>query len=116
MSGPARLNETLTILAPFARLVVYGSVSGTVDGLDPAALRPLLYDPAPSQTLTGFNLGVWFEHRLPDAAAALERLVGWISTGQVATPAVQALPLSAAAEAHRMLESGATTGKLVLKP
>jgi NADPH2:quinone reductase len=116
MSGPARLNETLTILAPFARLVVYGSVSGIVDGLQPAALQPLLYDPAPSQILTGFNLGVWFEHRLPDAAAALERLVGWISAGEVATPAVRALPLGDAAEAHRMLESGATTGKLVLKP
>jgi NADPH:quinone reductase len=116
MTGPAHLNETLTILAPFARLVVYGSVSGTVDGLDPAALQPLLYDPAPSQVLTGFNLGAWFEHRLPAAAAALERLVGWVSTGQVVPPAVQALPLSAAAEAHRMLESGATTGKLVLRP
>lgn len=116
MTGPAHLNETLTILAPFARLVVYGSVSGTVEGLDAAALQPLLYDPAPSQILTGFNLGVWFEHRLPDAAGALERLVGWISTKQVTPPAVQALPLSAAAEAHRRLEKGATTGKLVLKP
>jgi len=116
MTGPTRLSETLTILAPFARLVVYGSVSGTVDGLDATALQPLLYDPAPGQILTGFNLGVWFEHRLPDVAAALERLVGWIATGKVATPAVQALPLSAAAEAHRMLENGTTTGKLVLKP
>ena len=116
MSGPARLNETLTILAPFARLVVYGSVSGTVDGLDPAALQPLLYDPAAGQTLTGFNLGAWFEYRLPEAAAALQRLVGWIAAGQLSTPAVHALPLADAAEAHRLLETGATTGKLVLKP
>ena len=50
------------------------------------------------------------------AAAALERLLGWVSTGQVVPPAVQALPLSAAAEAHRLLEGGATTGKLVLRP
>jgi len=116
MTGPAHLNQTLTILAPFARLVVYGSVSGTVDGLDAAALQPLLYDPATSQILTGFNLGAWFEHRLPETTKALERLVGWISTGQVTTPPVHGLPLIAAAEAHRMLESGATTGKLVLKP
>lgn len=116
MSGPAHLNETLTILAPFGRLVVYGSVSGTVDGLDPAALVPLLYDPASSQILTGFNLGVWFQYRLPDTVAALQRLVGWISTGRVATPAVHALPLADAAEAHRLMEAGATTGKVVLKP
>src|SRR5690242_9104774 len=76
MRGPASLNDSLKILAPFGRLVVYGSVSGTVQGLDPVALEPLLYDPAPSQVLTGFNLGVWFEHRLPEVGAALERLVG----------------------------------------
>jgi len=116
MRGPASLNDSLKILAPFGRLVVYGSVSGTVHGLDPVALEPLLYDPAPSQVLTGFNLGVWFEHRLPEAGAALERLVGWIATGKIVTPEVRALPLSEAAEAHRMLETGATTGKLVLKP
>jgi NADPH:quinone reductase-like Zn-dependent oxidoreductase len=54
--------------------------------------------------------------RLPDTAAALEQLVGWIASGQLSTPAVQAMPLSAAVEAHRLLESGRTTGKLVLKP
>lgn len=116
MRSPASLAETLTILAPFARLVVYGSVSGSVEGFEPAALEPLLYDPAPGQALTGFNLGAWFEHRLPVVGAALEQLVRWVAGGQVATPAVQALPLSEAAEAHRLLETGATTGKLVLKP
>jgi NADPH2:quinone reductase len=45
-----------------------------------------------------------------------QRLVGWISTGRVATPAVHALPLADAAEAHRLMEAGATTGKVVLKP
>jgi NADPH:quinone reductase len=116
MSGPGRLAQTLGILAPFARLVVYGAVSGTVEGLDPSALQPLLYDPAPSQTLTGFNLGIWFEHRPQEAVASLGRLVAWIAEGKLATPAVQALPLADAAQAHRLLETGATTGKLVLKP
>ena len=116
MSSPARLGETLRILAPFGRLVVYGSVAGSVEGLDPATLTPLLYDPATSQVLTGFNLGAWFEHRLTEAAAALHRLVGWIAAGQVTPPPTHTLPLSAAAEAHRLLESGATTGKLVLRP
>lgn len=116
MRSPASLNNSLKILAPFGRLVVYGSVSGTVEGLDPAALEPLLYDPAPSQVLTGFNLGAWFEHRLPEAGAALQRLVGWIATGKIVTPEVHTLPLGDAAEAHRRLEAGATSGKLVLKP
>jgi NADPH:quinone reductase len=48
-----------------------------------------------------------------DAAASV---VGWIATGKIVAPEVRVLPLSEAAEAHRMLETGATTGKLVLKP
>lgn len=116
MNGPAHLGETLTILAPFGRLVSYGAVSGSVDGLDPAALVPLLYDPAPSQILTGFNLGIWFQYRPAQAVASLQRLIGWIASGNVRTPAVHPLPLAEAAEAHRLMEAGATTGKLVLKP
>ncbi|MGF6881349.1 NADPH2:quinone reductase [Nocardia sp. GAS34] len=116
MTGPARLMETLKILAPFGRVIVYGSVSGTVTGLNPAALQPLLYDPAPSQALIGFNLGTWFEHRLTDAGAALGRLVDRIASGAIAVPEIHILPLAEAAEAHRRLEKGFTTGKLVLKP
>jgi NADPH2:quinone reductase len=116
MNGPSHLGETLSILAPFGLLISYGAVAGTVDGLDPAKLIPLLYDPAPGQFLTGFNLGTWFEHRPEQAVASLHRLVGWIASGQLRTPAVHALPLADAATAHRLLETGATTGKVVLKP
>ena len=116
MNGPIHLGQSLAILAPFGRLISYGAVTGSVEGLDPAALVPLLYDPAPSQILTGFNLGIWFEHRPAQAVASLQRLIGWIGSGQVRTPAVHALPLADAAEAHRLVETGATTGKVVLKP
>jgi len=64
--------------------------------------------PRPARSSPGFNLGVWFEHRLP-TSATLERLVGWIATGKVATRGASAA-VSAAAEAHRMLENGKTTG------
>ncbi|MFF1634087.1 zinc-binding alcohol dehydrogenase family protein [Leifsonia sp. NPDC058248] len=116
MSGPIRLGETLSVLAPFGRIVVYGSVSGSVNGLDTKALEQLLYDPAPSQSLIGFNLGTWFAERPGQTVAALQRLVGWVSSGEVSAPSVQVLPLSEAARAHRLLESGRTTGKLVLQP
>ncbi len=116
MTGPERLARTLTILAPFARLVVYGNTSGATDGPDPAALRHMLYDPAQGQSLIGFNLGTWFEHRPPTAVAALQRLIEWVTTGRINAPQPHPLPLGEAAEAHRRLESGTTTGKLVLEP
>ncbi|WP_422664385.1 zinc-binding dehydrogenase [Streptomyces mirabilis] len=43
-------------------------------------------------------------------------LVGRVASGELRTPATQTLPLAEAAEAHRLLETGQTTGKLVLKP
>jgi hypothetical protein len=116
MNGTSHLGQTLGILAPFGQLISYGAVTGSVEGLDPAALVPLLYDPAPSQILTGFNLGIWFEYRAARAVASLQKLVGWIASGQVRTPAVFSMPLADAAEAHRLLETGSTTGKIVLKP
>ncbi len=116
MTGPSHLGQALSILAPFGRLITYGAVTGSVDGLDPAALVPLLYDPAPSQSLIGFNLGIWFQHRPAQAVASLQRLVGWIASDQVRTPTVHPMPLADAAEAHRLMEAGATSGKLVLKP
>lgn len=116
MSGGDRLAQTLGVLAPFGNLVVFGAVSGTPGRLDGTALRPWLYDPAPNQSVVGFNLGPWFELRLPVAITALQQLIEWVGSGQVRVPVSRTLPLAEAAEAHRLLESGATTGKLVLKP
>ncbi|HEX4251064.1 MAG TPA: zinc-binding dehydrogenase [Pseudonocardia sp.] len=116
MHGPGHLGQTLRILAPFGRLISYGSVAGSVHGLDPADLVPLLYDPAPGQILTGFNLGAWFQYRPEVTVASLQRLVGWIASGRLRAPEAHAFPLADAAEAHRRLETGATTGKIVLKP
>jgi NADPH:quinone reductase-like Zn-dependent oxidoreductase len=116
MSGGDLLGQTLRTLAPFGQLVVFGAVSGTPGTLGEADLLPFLYDPAPNVSLTGFNLGPWFEHRLPEAGQALQRLVGWVASGQLRVPVSRTLPLADAAEAHRLLQSGASTGKLILKP
>jgi NADPH2:quinone reductase len=104
MNGPSHLGETLGILAPFGTLISHGAVTGSVEGLDTAKLVPLLYD------------GIWLEHRIEVAIASSQKLVGWIAAGELRTPAVHLLPLADAAEAHRLLESGVTTGKVVLKP
>lgn len=116
MTSPSHLMETLRILAPFGTLVTYGSVSGTTEGLDSSALVPMLYDPAPNQFLTGFNMGPWFEHRQAEVGAGLQQLIGWVATGEVRVPVSQALPLADAEQAHRLIETGATTGKIILKP
>jgi NADPH2:quinone reductase len=76
----------------------------------------LFYTPALNQSLHAFNVGLFFGLR-PDAAVkALGDLVGHIAAGQVTVPVGTVLPLERAAEAHRLLETRACTGKIILKP
>ncbi|EUA26290.1 zinc-binding dehydrogenase family protein [Mycobacterium intracellulare] len=117
MIGPKHIPTTLAALAPFGRLITYGAVAG-LEGhhLDGDALIPLIYDPAPGQSLTGFNLGVWFARRPETAIGGLGRLIGWVAEGRITGPKIHTMPLTDAAEAHRLLESGSSIGKLILKP
>ena len=116
MAGGAMFQQSLSCLAPFGRAVVYGSTSAEPLRLDPETIDGFFYDPSPNQSLIAFNLGLWFGLRPEVAVGALQTLIGFVSSGQVKVPVGYVLPLSRAAEAHRMLEGRRTTGKIVLKP
>lgn len=116
MIGPAHVTETLRILAPFGRLVVYGAAAGLESRIDAEALQSLVYDPAPGQALIGFNVGAWFQYRMPEAIAALQQLIGRAASGQLTAPVIRTFPLADAAEAHRLIETGQASGKVILKP
>lgn len=116
--GPDHLPSTLQTLAPFGHLIVIGSVRGAAGGehVDGRLLNPFLFNPAPSQSITGLNIGYWFGLRPQATFAALTKLLEWVATGVVRGPAIETLPLHDVVEAHRRLEAGRTTGKLILKP
>jgi NADPH:quinone reductase-like Zn-dependent oxidoreductase len=66
-------------------------------------------------TLTGSTLRSRPADEKARLAAAVERTVWpWIEAGRVRPVLDQLLPLERAADAHRRLESGAHTGKIVL--
>lgn len=48
--------------------------------------------------------------------ATIGELVGFVACGQLKIQVGKVLPLSQAAEAHRLLENRQTTGKVVLLP
>jgi NADPH2:quinone reductase len=114
--GPGHLGETLSVLAPFGRVITYGHVADDDRRLDSAAVKRSLFDPAPGHALIGFNVGYWFAERPQQAAAAAARLMSWLADGTVTGPRVTSLPLAEAATAHDLLERGANIGKLVLVP
>lgn len=117
MISPKHLPITLAALAPFGRLITYGAVAGLeAHHFDAKALTPLVYGPATGQSLTGFNLAAWFARRPETTIGSLERLICWIAEGSISGPMIHTMPLAEAAEAHRLLEGGSSTGKLILKP
>ena len=116
MSGGKVFMQGLSCLAPFGRSVVYGMASWEPLQLDQETILRFFYSPALNQSLHAFNVGLWFGLQPAAAGNALQEIIGLVASGKVKVPAVQTLPLSQAAEAHRLIESRGVTGKIVLKP
>lgn len=107
VGGPAR-RASLDRLAPMGRLVVMGNASGADDVGIPA--NELWFT---NKTVSGFNLAAFSAAFPEDTGRALRRAVAAAAAGDLRVQ-VESLPLEQAGEAHRRIESGRTTGKLVL--
>ncbi len=116
MAGGASLASGLEVLAPFGRLVVYGMASGVAGSLTDTELHRFLYEPSPNQTISAFNIGLYFGLRPHAAVAAMTKLIELVASGSVQVHVGETHPLADAAEAHRRLEQRETTGKVVLHP
>ena len=116
MSGGSVFAQTLNCLAPFGRVIVYGTASLEPLQLDQETIVKFFYNPAYNQSIHVFNLGLWFGLRPEIAGKALQDLIGLAASGQIKVPVSQTLPLSKAVEAHRMIENRQVAGKIILKP
>ncbi|MSO92330.1 MAG: quinone oxidoreductase [Rhodospirillales bacterium] len=108
--GKATFTASLDSLAPRGIFVAYGEASGEPDRLRLMELRE-----RGSLFLTRCTLGDYTK-RAQDLAAMAEELFREIAAGHVRPLVQQTFPLRDAAEAHRQLESRATTGATVLIP
>jgi len=107
MVGGAMRRASLDRLAPMGRLVVMGNASGAEDvGI---AANELWFT---NKTVSGFNLAAFAARSPAEVGRALRRAVAAADEGMRVR--IESLSLHEAAEAHRRIESGATTGKLVL--
>lgn len=108
VGGPVR-RSSLDLLAPMGRMVVMGNASGADDVGIPA--NELWFT---NRTVSGFNLAAFCAAFPAEAGRALHRAVAAAASGQLRVR-VESLRLEQAAQAHRRIESGRTTGKLVLE-
>ncbi|MBC8098829.1 MAG: NADPH:quinone oxidoreductase family protein [Armatimonadetes bacterium] len=116
MTGGSIFAQSVKCLAPFGRLVVYGMASREPLQFDQDTILKLFYSPSLNQSLHVFSLGLWFGLRFPAALSAMQTLIGYAASGQLQVNVNHVLPLSQAADAHRLMEARQTTGKIVLKP
>lgn len=109
VGGPTR-SASLDILAPFGRVAVYGEAAR-----HPDLTLPVLSLWKNNRTLTGYNIGD-LSRRDPGALRrhALAAL-GEAASGAVRIDITAEYDLADAAQAQRVLESGANKGKAVLR-
>lgn len=124
-NGVETLRDSYDHLATPGRLVVYGFATMLPRGRGRPSWRKLAidwlrtprFDPLKmtneNRSVLAFNLSYLFE-RKQDLLPAFDRLLKWAGDGRIQPPRVTEMPLDQVAAAHRALESGDTTGKLVL--
>jgi NADPH:quinone reductase-like Zn-dependent oxidoreductase len=124
-NGVSTLHESYDHLATPGRLVVYGFHSMLVRGRGRPNWAKLAYDWARTprfdpmdmtnrnRSVLGFNMSYLFE-RKASFFEVVAKLVAWAEEGKIAPPAVTEFALADVAGAHQAIESGTTTGKLVL--
>ena len=109
MVGGATFQHVLEAMAPFGRMVLIGSSSGEVQQIPSVGdLRMRCVGVLP------FSLGALRAKHPEVFARTAAAGVELIRDGRLRPPIGMTLPLESAAEAHRLLGSRATTGKLVL--
>jgi NADPH:quinone reductase len=101
--------KNLQCMNAFGRMVVFGAASGDRGSLVPFELMKK------NHSVVGFYLpNIMVRPEL--FAPSLEKILGWISSGDLELTIGARYPLEQAREAHEALEGRKTTGKIVLNP
>jgi NADPH2:quinone reductase len=110
MAGGEVFTQSLSALASFGRLVVYGTASRQQATLAPRSLL------AKNQAVVGYYVAEWFAGRPRQSVEAFNALVRLITSGELDVAIADRLPLERAAEAHAAMQGRQALGKFVLKP
>ncbi|MER7133290.1 quinone oxidoreductase family protein [Streptosporangium saharense] len=108
--GGQVLRQGIGLLAPFGRLVFYGSSNGGLDipHISPMELIGIKY-------VTGFALSAWRAARPDRYRTDHKLLVDYLRDGAVRDVVHAVLPLRQVARAHEIIESRSHIGRVVLK-
>ena len=108
--GRDTFERSLDSLALRGTMALFGQASGAVPPIDPQILnkKGSLYLTRPTI--------VHYTRTREELLSRAGEVLGWIAAGKLKVRVFREIPLAEAAEAHRLLESRRTTGKLLLIP
>ena len=104
------ISQDLEVLAPFGTLVVFGIASGSPGIAYSNQLHPT------SRTVTGYSFGNLRKNRPELVAPLMEAALDLAKNGAIKFVVQGTMPLSKAKEAHEMINSRKTVGKILLEP
>jgi NADPH2:quinone reductase len=109
VGGPL-FQDSLKCLGPLGRLVLFGIASGETSSVHPFDLLKT------SSVFAALNLSVLFARTHELIGPSWRELVELYEAGRIAPLIRYRFPLQQASEAHRLMESRASVGKLLLLP
>jgi NADPH:quinone reductase-like Zn-dependent oxidoreductase len=117
--GGAHFKRSFDVLRPGGVLVAYGfydSVMGRGGSIPLDFVRLKLWDLWPnSRSTTFYSIAPWRAQHPDWFSEDLSRLFELLIRGQISPVIARQMPLSEAAQAHRLIEEGAVVGKIVLR-
>lgn len=109
MVGGENTNQTLAAMATFGRMIVVGQASSKTALIDPWTLNDN------SHSVIGFYVSNYAA--IPGLIqSTMGEIMGFVMAGKLAPQIGAVMPLSKAADAHRLFEGRKSMGKIVLQP
>lgn len=107
--GGAMFAAAFERLATYGRIVNFGNAAGDPPTLDPSGMHKK------NLTVIGYSSGTYRKSRPQGVLRAATRMLELHAEGALRVPIGEVFPLERAADAHRAIESRASTGKLLLE-
>lgn len=102
-------SRSVSCLADFGRIVVFGQSGGEPGTVDTTRLFKT------NRSVLGYSSGHRRRHRPEELRPVVERFLDLLRSGSVRVDIGASFPLEQAADAHRLVESRSSTGKVLLQ-
>ncbi len=106
--GGTVAEQSMACLARYGRLVHFGSASGEVGHIRTTDLH------ASCRSVLGFSLGTTLSERPGLVHSTAQQVLGYLASGRLKMKIGARFPLAEAADAHRLMESRQSMGKILL--